>query len=108
MSTRRWIAIATGVALAAAPVIVAFAAFPNDLSSDHWGDVMALSAMIGWGLSAPPALAIAGFLMFSRGAKGSKQRADARKKGVLLWCLGLVAIAIVIAVVANLGDHLCC
>src|SRR4051794_31090874 len=94
MSTRKWIAIATGVAFAAAPLIVALAAFPSDLKSDHFGDVMGISAMIGWGIGAPPALAIAGFLVFWRGPKGSKERADARTKGIVLWSLGLVCVAV--------------
>jgi hypothetical protein len=55
MSIRKWIAIATGVLFAVAPVIVAFTAFPNDLGPSHRNEVMLLSAMIGWGVAAPPA-----------------------------------------------------
>jgi len=108
MPTGKWIAIATASAFALAPVIVAFTLFSHDLQSSNLGNVMALSAIIGWGIGAPPALVIAGFLVFSRGPKGSKERALARRRGIVLWCLGLVCVVVVIWIVTHLGDHLCC
>jgi len=104
MSIRTWIGIATGVTFAMAPVIVAFTVFPND----HFDQVMPLSAMIGWGVGAPPALVIFGCLAFWRGPPGSEQKSDAKALGLAFWLLALVCVGVVIWVVAHLGDHLCC